>query len=143
MTKEKKKKTLIILLIIISIIMLIFYLNHLKYQNKQPKELENITIEIKEGTLTKTGATIIITDFNKKKNIYSEEYRIDQKINQKWKELEGNEVWFDLIGHLVNENHQLERELNWKDRYGELKPGEYRIVTPVNSDYIAIEFVIE
>ena len=118
-------------------------MDYLQYLNKQPTELENITIEIKEGTLTKTGATIIITDFNKKKNIYSEEYRIDQKRKQKWKELEGNEVWFDLIGHLVDENHQLERKLDWKARYGELKPGEYRIVTPVNGDYIAVKFTIE
>ncbi len=140
---NKKKKILLFLAGVILVVSLALFMDYLQYLNKQPTELENITIEIKEGTLTKTGATIIITDFNKKKNIYSEEYRIDQKRKQKWKELEGNEVWFDLIGHLVDENHQLERKLDWKARYGELKPGEYRIVTPVNGDYIAVKFTIE
>ena len=45
---------------------------------------ENITMEIKEGTLTKTGATIVITDLSGKNNTFSKEFRIDQKRGGKW-----------------------------------------------------------
>lgn len=38
---------------------------------------ENITMEIKEGTLTKTGATIVITDLSGKNNTFSKEFRVD------------------------------------------------------------------
>ena len=40
-------------------------------------------------------------------------------------------------------NNQIVTEFNWESKYGELEPGEYRIATPVNSDYIAVEFTIK
>ncbi len=118
-------------------------MDYLQYLNKQPTEIENITIEIKEGTLTRTGATVIITDLSKKINTYSNEYRIDQKMNGRWKILKGNGSWSDLVPPSPDRNNQIVTEFNWESEYGELKPGEYRIATPVNSDYIAVEFTIK
>lgn len=51
-------------------------------------EEEDISMIIKEGTLSRTGATVIITDVSGKDNVYGQEYRIDKKENGKWKELD-------------------------------------------------------
>lgn len=51
---------------------------------KEQKEAENISMIIKEGTLTRTGATIIITDLNETKNTYGEFYRLLKEVNNKY-----------------------------------------------------------
>lgn len=111
---------------------------------KKMNQLENISITIKDGTLTKTSATIIITDLSVNENTYGEWFRIDKKENGKWNEVKKiGEAWFNLIGYMVDENHQLELNQNWKDIYGELETGEYRLVKEVNHEYISVEFKID
>lgn len=51
-------------------------------------------MSIKENTLTKTGATIIISDISKPKNTYGEWFRIDKKANEFWIELQPVEMEF-------------------------------------------------
>ena len=104
---------------------------------------ENITMEIKEGTLTKTGATIVITDLSGKNNTFSKEFRIDQKRGGKWytlKDKSKNEV--DVMPG-QQENKKLEQELNWEKNYGTLSDGYYRIVKKINNKDIVAEFEIE
>ena len=106
---------------------------------------EDITMEIKEGTLTKTGATIVITDLSGKNNTFSKEFRIDQKRGGKWytlKDKSKNEV--DVVaGQKGEENKKLEQELNWEKNYGTLSDGKYRIVKEINNKDIVVEFEIE
>jgi len=112
---------------------------------------EDITMSIKDGTLTNEGATIIITDLTGKDNVYGEEYRIDKNENEIWKELdvvvEGNYGW-NLIGYSVGEDNKLELEVNWKWLYGTLEEGEYRIVKSTSemgslvNNYFSVEFEI-
>lgn len=105
---------------------------------------ENITMEIKEGTLTKTGATIVITDLSGKNNTFSKEFRIDQKRGGKWytlKDKSKNEV--DVVAGQKEENKKLEQELNWEKNYGTLSDGYYRIVKKINNKDIVVEFEIE
>ena len=110
----------------------------------QPIDLaEDITMEIKEGTLTKTGATIVITDLSGKNNTFSKEFRIDQKRGGKWytlKDKSKNEV--DVMPG-QQENKKLEQELNWEKNYGTLSDGYYRIVKKINNKDIVVEFEIE
>lgn len=104
---------------------------------------ENITMEIKEGTLTKTGATIVITDLSGKNNTFNKEFRIDQKRGGKWytlKDKSKNEV--DVMPG-QQENKKLEQELNWEKNYGTLSDGYYRIVKKINNKDIVVEFEIE
>ena len=104
---------------------------------------ENITMEIKEGTLTKTGATIVITDLSGKNNTFRKEFRIDQKRGGKWytlKDKSKNEV--DVMPG-QQENKKLEQELNWEKNYGTLSDGYYRIVKKINNKDIVVEFEIE
>lgn len=106
---------------------------------------EDITMEIKEGTLTKTGATIVITDLSSKNNTFSKEFRIDQKRGGKWytlKDKSKNEVNV-VAGQKGEENKKLEQELNWEKNYGTLSDGKYRIVKEINNKDIVVEFEIE
>lgn len=113
------------------------------HQSKQSKftcpidkvsELNNVkgvSMSIKEGTLTKTGATIIIKDISNKNNVYGEAYRIDKYENNEWQELDvvvkGNYGWND-IGYYVDKNNELELSIDWEWLYGKLEQGKYRLV---------------
>lgn len=115
-------------------------------------EIEGVSMKIKEGTLTPTGATIIITDITGEENIYGSEYRIDKKENDKWQDaeiiIEGNYGW-NLIGYHVDENNTLEMNVEWEWLYGKLEPGTYRIVKGTSKQgeledkYFSVEFEIK
>lgn len=116
--------------------------------------LENVTMVIKDGTLTKTGATIVITDLSGDDNTYGKDFRIDKKENNKWKKLDvvvkGN-YGFHMVGYEVNEDNILEMKIDWNWLYGKLDTGEYRLVKSaavtkdnsyLGSKYVYAEFVI-
>lgn len=121
-------------------------------EDSKLNEEEDISMIIKEGTLSRTGATVIITDVSGKDNVYGQEYRIDKKENGKWKELdvivEGDYGW-NLIGYSVGEDNKLELEQNWEWLYGSLEDGEYRIVKSTSEPseetkyYFSAEFTIK
>lgn len=114
-------------------------------------EVKNVSMVIKDGTLTRKSGTIIITDLGGKDYVYGQEYRIDKKEYGYWNALEPiteNYAW-DLIGYKVDKNNILELNQNWEWLYGELEDGEYRIVKSVtipgmNENYdFSVEFVID
>ncbi|HOO67763.1 MAG TPA: hypothetical protein PLC53_00120 [Bacilli bacterium] len=114
-------------------------------------EVEGVSMIIKVGTLTRTSATVIITDLSDKDNVYGNEFRIDKKENGEWKELEpiiDNYAW-DLIGYMVDDNNTLELVQEWEWLYGELDNGEYRLVKSTSvplekvNHYFSVEFKID
>lgn len=99
--------------------------------NKDLSDL--IDISIKEGTLTNTGMTIIITDNNPNRVIYGGSFYIEKYENNNWnsiKMLEGNHA-FNSMAYSVDENRKLEMSQNWELMYGKLEKGIYRIVKNV------------
>ncbi len=116
--------------------------------DEDSRNINNVTMKIKEGTLTKTSATIVIEDKNEEKYGYGQWFRIDRKENGDWKELEQiNENFaFTDIAYIPKEDGTIEIDENWKDLYGELQAGEYRLVKEVygnGTNYIYAEFTIE
>lgn len=114
-------------------------------------DLDGVTMNIKEDTLTNEGATIIIKDVSSKNNIYGVSYRIDEFIDSSWEALKpiiDNYAW-TTQGYYVNENNILEMNINWKWLYGKLKPGKYRIVKNTSEPgegtehYITVDFEIK
>ncbi len=99
--------------------------NHLKLAD------DTISMEIKEGTLTNKGATVIITDKSKKKNIYDGGFLIYKKGIGRWLALPSKEQWVNAIGYRTDENGKLEFDCNWEWWYGKLKKGTYRLVKSV------------
>ena len=122
------------------------------YKDTKEKNIQDkyskISLSIKDGTLSKTGATIIISDISEQENTYGEWFRIDKKTNGFWEELkpiDDNYVFKD-IAYRIGENHQLEMNTDWSKLYGELEPGEYRLVKEIYDNahtYLAVEFTIE
>lgn len=109
-------------------------------------EVEGVSMVIKDGTLTRRGATIIITDTSGADYTYGEEYRIDKYKDGEWVELEviveGNYAW-NSIGYYVDENNILELDVKWEWLYGRLDDGYYRIVKSVNNKEFSVEFRID
>lgn len=139
-----KKRVIIVLSSLVVFVLAITCAIVLIPNYAEPIDLaEDITMEIKEGTLTKTGATIVITDLSGMNNTFSKEFRIDQKRGGKWytlKDKSKNEV--NVVAG-QEEDKKLEQELNWEKNYGTLSDGYYRIVKKINNKDIVVEFEIE
>ena len=91
----------------------------------EERSMDNVSIAIKEGTLTKEGATIVVTDKNDYPYSYGEEFNIQKQ-----------------------EDGTTEIGLNWKDMYGELELGHYKLNLEVTqNDYseatVSTEFDIQ
>ena len=98
--------------------------------------------------ITKTGATIIISDISEQENTYGEWFRIDKKTNGFWEELKpiDDNYAFKDIAYKIGENNKLEMNIDWSKLYGELKSGEYRLIKDLYNDghiYLSVEFTIE
>lgn len=109
--------------------------------SEEKRTLDKVTMEIKEGTLTRKGATIIIKDKNTNPYTYGKYYRIDKKENGEWKKLEPiiDNYAFEEIAYL-SKNGILEMKHDWSIIYGSLDNGEYRLV---KSQYEDGEFFVE
>ena len=113
-------------------------------------DLEGVSMKIKEGTLTKTGATVIIIDTSARQNIYGVGYGIEKEENGTWVELKPRkDMFFTEEGYYVDENHTLEFSMNWESFYGKLTSGKYRVVKTTSEAMegihhcITAKFVIE
>ena len=113
-------------------------------------ESQKMKLEIKKGTLTNTGATLVIKDLTGEYNIFGEDYRIDVYENGEWKPQEiiikENFAW-NAMGYSTDEKGR-EYEINWETLYGKLKPGHYRIVKSIMPtiylyEYFSVEFDIK
>ena len=123
----------------------------------EERTIEKVRMEIKEGTLTNAGATVVIYDDNEYHFAYHEQFSIERKENNQRKEVpyfipEDNESGvlplFDMIGVKPKEENPIEMEQNWTRIYGELPQGEYRLIKSVstyNGDQqpFYVEFTIE
>ena len=136
--------------ILIIKIFLIDYLNSLNNASvtlkKDNKEytLEGVTMILKDNTLTKSGATIIITDTNEIKYTYEEYYKLEKRIDHVWYELKPNSnATFNEMGYLVDDNNELEMDIDWSKVYGNLTSGKYRIIKRIYDGeykYFSVEF---
>ena len=142
-----KNKILIIKVLLVVIIFggLIYYLISLNNASVTlNKDNEEYTLE--DNTLTKSGATIIITDDNEIKYTYEEYYKLEKRIDHIWYELKSRgDAVFNEMGYLVDDNNELEMDIDWSKTYGNLTSGKYRIIKRIYDGeykYFSVEFVI-
>lgn len=145
-----KKRVVIVVSVLVVFVSLLALL--ICFKPKEIKNLnlaENITMKIKEGSLTNTGATVIITDLSGDENVdlINGKFKIDYKKNDKWYRLESkikNEVTVMTTDNAMeNGDNTYTQEINWEKYYGKLDKGHYRIVKEVKTNiYIAAEFDI-
>ena len=83
----------------------------------------NIEMTIKEGTLTKTSATLVIKSKDNSKNFNTGAwFEIEKQEDGKWIKLPMDSLlsWI-AIAYIPNDNGVIETKVNWKDIYGELE----------------------
>lgn len=94
---------------------------------------ENVTIEVLKDTITNKTAEILITDNNEEQYGWGVEFRVQQKVDGEWKELDyiSDDLSWIEIAYELNENNQVKMKVNFEKYYGILESGTYRIVKPV------------
>ncbi len=138
---------IIVLILVVGQVIYTCYNNH----NKENKEynpynrtIKKVSMKIKENTLTKTSATIVITDENTIPYFWGESYIIEKNIfGNWWTKVPLIAGYSETPMSLRGENGITEMKIDWSDRYGELKEGKYRIVKYANEGEIYAEFTIE
>ncbi len=111
----------------------------------------DVTLSIKEGTLTNEGATLILTNNSDKNYQYGYPYAIEIKKDGKWHYINAQLDFILPALHLLA-NESKEIELNWKSGYGTLPEGTYRIIKSIDYEKeegqyetfnVAVEFTIK
>ena len=86
---------------------------------------------IKEGTLTKKSATVVLELKQNYEVTFGEDYYIEKEVNGKYEKIkykDGKNCLCNDIGYILEPNKPRELEINWGSCYGELPKGDYRIV---------------
>lgn len=117
--------------------------------------IDGITMEIKEGTLSATGLTLIIKDTTNEKYVFGEEFYIEKKVDNNWKKLSPihDDYGFNAIAYFADAEKGLELNQNWEYIYGSLEEGTYRLVkttskesdSPITENdlkYLSVDFEI-
>ena len=111
----------------------------------------DVTMTIKDGTLTATSATIILTNNSDKDFQYGNPYEIEIKKDGEWHKI-NVELNFTLPAFDLKAGESKEIKLGWKVGYGKLASGTYRIIKHVSYEKeegnfetfnIAVEFNID
>ena len=164
---EKKLIFCIIICVIILIIIFIMYwrrnaVNELSPNLNSTVSTENLNYEIdipeierskdkvkmtiKEGTLTKNGATVIIHDENEIPYNYDEWYLIYKMEGSEWKLVEpiDPDAIISELAQISDPNiHEIKFDIDWSKDFGELESGRYMLVKELGQDYITVEFSIK
>lgn len=108
------------------------------------KSINNVSIKVREETITKKGATFIITDKNKIHYLFGQYYRIDKRNGNKWEYLKpiSDETIWELTAW-TSIYDEYDYKVDWSKIYGELECGEYRIMKEIDNMEIYAEFIIK
>ena len=110
----------------------------------------DVTMTIKDGTLTNKSATLILTNNSDKNFQYGTPYEIEIKKDGEWHKI-NVELNFTMPAFQLSARENNEIEINWENGYGKLEKGTYRIIKEIDYEYeegkyksfnIAVEFTI-
>lgn len=111
-------------------------------------EDSNVTLKVREETLTNTGATFVLENNRKDIIDYTIAYEIEAKRDDKWYKL-------GIINEFVEEIYEVDAKstdqiiVDWENTYLKLPKGEYRLVKEISVPstlelfYVAGEFTIK
>lgn len=111
----------------------------------------DVIMTIKDGTLTNTGATLILTNNSDKNFQYGNPYEIEIKKEGEWHKI-NVELYFNMPAFQLSSKENKEIELDWENGYGKLASGDYRIIKSIDiekedgtfdTSYVSAEFTIE
>ena len=86
-------------------------------------------MEINKETVSKTGLTVVITDYNEEPFGWGPGYEVLKLVNnEQWIPVESKvPMIFNEIAYVLDENKQWEYKIDWTNFYGELEPGTYKL----------------
>lgn len=111
-------------------------------------ENSNVTLKVREETLTNKGATFVLENNRKDIIDYTLAYEIEAKRDNKWYKL-------GVIAEFVEEIYEVDAKstdqiiVDWENTYLKLPKGEYRLVKEISVPstlelfYVAGEFTIK
>ncbi len=110
--------------------------NFTPFSEKEPEQvynydISNVSIEIQEGSLSKTGMVIKIIDNNETKYSWIDAYMIEVKNdNGDWQnaKMKTQYILWNEAGLLQDTSGCSWQEIDWSQYYGELDNGQYRLV---------------
>lgn len=112
---------------------------------------KEVTLFVKENTLTTTGATLILKNDSDVDVQYGNPYEMEIKKDGEWHKI-NVELNFTLPAFILKSKETKEFELNWENGYGKLASGDYRIIKSIDTEkedgtfdifYVSGEFTIE
>lgn len=112
---------------------------------------KGVSLTVKENTLTRTGAILILKNDSDVDVEYGEPYEIEIKKNGEWHKV-NVELDFNLPAYILKSKATKEIELKWENGYGKLASGDYRVIKGINVEkedgtfetfYVSAEFTIE
>lgn len=113
----------------------------------------DVTLTIKDGTLTKTGVTVIVNNHSDKKIMYGDNFELEIKKHGEWHKIDSYTTrWFNPYAVILDVGESREIEHGWTYSYRKLRRGRYRIIKDMEYIYesgrheafnIAVEFNIK
>ena len=110
-----------------------------------------VSLSIKDNTLTSKGATIVIKNNTNMEYNYGPEYYLEKQEGSKWVTIEPKEPlsWNDIL-YSIKSNESKEYNEDWSYAYGKLSKGKYILVkniflkdaTTGKKETISVEFEI-
>lgn len=96
-------------------------------------EMDKVKLEVDKNTITPESISIMIVNNNENELFYGEEFKIQKKINDNWKNLDyiSNKLYWNSIALITKGKSQTIRKLDVEHYYGRLDNGIYRVIKPV------------
>lgn len=148
---KKELKIILGIILLIGLVGLAFSIEYLvknfsTVDHSSYSNLDKVNMTIKNGTLSKNGVTLVVSDKNELPYLISDEYIIQKKFFNTWKALKTIDNEFEC--GLANMKTTPELKIDWSKKYGELTKGTYRIGrytydSKLGTVYIYSEFNIE
>lgn len=94
---------------------------------------DGVSMNIKEGSSSPTGLTVIFENNSDKQGIYSDDFLVEKETKGDWYQVPTiiEEYGFNDIGYELPPSEIEEFTIDWEWLYGSLDTGEYRIVKKV------------
>lgn len=113
----------------------------------------DVSLTIKDGTLTKTNVTLIVNNNSDKKIEYGDDFEIEIKKYGEWHKIDSYTTrWFYSYAIILDAGESREIEHGWAYSYKKLRRGKYRIIKDMKYIYengkhepfnVAVEFTIK
>ena len=132
-----KKKLISIIVLIVSLILVACgngnsteTNNWKKTEHDMVNNFDGVSMNIKEGSVSPTEATVIFENNSNNQGVYSDDFLLEKEIEGDWYQLPTiiDEYGFNDIGYELLPWEIEEFTIDWDWLYGSLDSGEYRIV---------------